>query len=156
MDKWLGKSKKRDRPPPGTPLFGPSPLAYQTYSIKIEAGDTKWDTEAKDKEKLPRCEVGAWDNKESWDPSEIISDFIDDLMGEGGKVPVSYGPMITRAFGNNKTDSNRHRREIWIVAGHAREPQRTLVTRWSGGQDHKLLGSRDSECNFQPLNLCIH
>ncbi|GJC85373.1 hypothetical protein ColLi_08211 [Colletotrichum liriopes] len=87
LDKWLGSTKKRDRPPPGSTR--PNPLRYQTYSVRITAGDTVWSTMDEDnaRQMVPRCEVGNWDTHGTWDPSEIFTDFIDAILGQGGKVP---------------------------------------------------------------------
>ena len=89
LDEWLGRNDKRDRPPPGS--LGPDPLRYQTYSVRITAGDTTWSTEDEDddREKIPRCEVGRWDTHGTWDPTEIIDDFLDSFFGDGGEPPVS-------------------------------------------------------------------
>jgi|SRR5687768_3585616 hypothetical protein len=89
LDNWLGSTNKRDRPPPGS--FGPDPLLYTIYSVRITAGTTTWTTEDTDDNRviIPRCEVGRWDTHGTWDPAEIIGDFIDGLMGNSGKVPVS-------------------------------------------------------------------
>ncbi|GJC97506.1 immunoglobulin a1 protease [Colletotrichum higginsianum] len=87
LDKWLGSTKKRDHPPS---LIGPNPLRYQTYSVRITAGNTIWSTMDEDKARkmVPRCEVGNWDTHGTWDPSEIVADFIDAILGQGGKVPT--------------------------------------------------------------------
>jgi hypothetical protein len=89
LDEWLGRNNKRDRPPPGS--LGPDPFRYSIYSVRITAGGTTWSTEDEDKKKemIPRCEVGNWDTHGTWDPSEMINDFIDSLMGSNGKLPVS-------------------------------------------------------------------
>lgn len=89
LSDWLGNMNKRDRPVPGS--LSPDPARYRIYSMRITAGETAWTTEDEDetKEMLPRCEVGRWDNHGTWDPREIIGDFIDGLMGNSGELPVS-------------------------------------------------------------------
>lgn len=87
LDNWLGHMDKRDRPPPGS--LGPDPLLFTIYSVRVTADGTTWTTEDTDKNKLPRCEVGDWDTHGTWDPAEIIGDFIDRLMGDSGELPVS-------------------------------------------------------------------
>ncbi|KAK6224394.1 hypothetical protein QIS74_02721 [Colletotrichum tabaci] len=87
LDKWLGSTKKRDHP---LSFIGPNLLRYQTYSVRITAGNTLWSTMDKDnaRKMVPRCEVGNWDTHGTWDPSEIVADFIDAILGQGGKVPT--------------------------------------------------------------------
>lgn len=71
-------------------------MRYTIYSVRITADGTTWSTEDEDEDRqmLPRCEVGDWDTHGTWDPSEIINDFIDGLMGEGGELPVSDSSMM--------------------------------------------------------------
>jgi hypothetical protein len=86
LKEWLGRdNKKRDRPPPGT--WGkPDPMLFTTYSVRVTAGGTTWSTEDdQDRSKIPRCEVGKWDTHDTWDPNQIITDF---LTGNN-EAPVS-------------------------------------------------------------------
>ncbi|KAJ9134827.1 Immunoglobulin a1 protease [Coniochaeta hoffmannii] len=88
LDRYLGSNKKRDRPPPGS--LGPNPLRYQAYSVRISAGNTVWSTMDQDdaRQKVPRCEVGSWDNHGTWDPEKILNDIIQGIVGEGGEHPT--------------------------------------------------------------------
>jgi hypothetical protein len=64
LEEWLGSESKRDRPE----VYRESPQRYQTYSIRLKAGKEEWDTEVQDEDrkKVPRCEVGRWDNPNNW------------------------------------------------------------------------------------------
>lgn len=89
LDEWLGDKRKRDRPQPAADENTLEALKYQSYSVRVTAGDTTWSTEDEDKEKLPRCEVGQWDTHGTWDPDKIVGDFINGLLGGGSELPVS-------------------------------------------------------------------
>ncbi|GKT51738.1 uncharacterized protein ColSpa_11919 [Colletotrichum spaethianum] len=88
LDKWLGNAQKRDRPPPGS--IRPDPLRYQTYSVRITAGDMVWSAMDDDKTRqmVPRCEVGNCDTHGTWEPGETFNDFIKASLGHGEKVPT--------------------------------------------------------------------
>ncbi|OHW99242.1 hypothetical protein CSPAE12_02059 [Colletotrichum incanum] len=83
LDKWLGSTKKRDRPPPGS--IGPNPSG-----IRPTASGSRRSTMNEDnaRQMVPRHEVCNWDTHGTWDPSEIFTDFIDAILGQGGKVPT--------------------------------------------------------------------
>lgn len=95
LDQWLGKDQKRwfqsrDKPPPGGHGYGDDSLKWETYSVRITAGDTTWSTEDQDndRKKLPRCEVGQWDTKDSWDPFDEVDKLLDTFFSGVSDLPT--------------------------------------------------------------------
>jgi hypothetical protein len=84
--------KKRDHPEPSST---DARLKYQAYGIKITAGDTHWTTNDREENELPRCEVGGWDTRESWNLAYVVEGLYRLVMKVFGqdindnKVPVS-------------------------------------------------------------------
>jgi len=85
---------------------------YQRWSVAVTAGKTKSDTSDKDTDKLPHCELGAWDNGG-------FDDFLNELssLGADDFEPVCQDLSVFVAGRCVLIRENRIDR--WIAAGFA-------------------------------------